>query len=69
MGDCPPILSALTRCQRIDANSSFRPAGAPVALMLAGVEESAEELYEDAPCGYMSSLMDGTIVPSIKEDM
>jgi serine/threonine-protein kinase RsbW len=26
------------------------------------VEESAEELYEDAPCGYMSSLMDGTIV-------
>jgi PAS domain S-box-containing protein len=26
------------------------------------VEESAEELYEDAPCGYMSSLLDGTIV-------
>ena len=26
------------------------------------MEESAEELYEDAPCGYMSSLLDGTIV-------
>jgi serine/threonine-protein kinase RsbW len=31
-------------------------------LILARVEETAEELYEDAPCGYMSSLMDGTIV-------
>jgi serine/threonine-protein kinase RsbW len=30
--------------------------------MLREVEESAEELYEDAPCGYMSSLMDGTVV-------
>jgi serine/threonine-protein kinase RsbW len=26
------------------------------------VEERGEELYEDAPCGYMSSLVDGTIV-------
>jgi serine/threonine-protein kinase RsbW len=26
------------------------------------VEERGEELYEDAPCGYMSSLTDGTIV-------
>jgi PAS domain S-box-containing protein len=25
-------------------------------------EESAEELYEDAPCGYLSTLPDGTIV-------
>jgi len=30
--------------------------------MLSAVEETAEELYEDAPCGYMSSLPDGTIV-------
>src|SRR3954452_5443546 len=52
----------MTHCQRIDANSSFRPAAAAAALMLARVEESAEELYEDAPCGYMSFLMDGTIV-------
>jgi serine/threonine-protein kinase RsbW len=26
------------------------------------VDERGEDLYEDAPCGYMSSLMDGTIV-------
>ncbi len=26
------------------------------------VEESAEELYEDAPCGHLSTRMDGTIV-------
>jgi PAS domain-containing protein len=26
------------------------------------VEESAEELYEQAPCGYVSTLPDGTIV-------
>ena len=26
------------------------------------MEERGEELYEDAPCGYMSSLLDGTIV-------
>jgi len=26
------------------------------------LEESAEELYEDAPCGYLSTEMDGTIV-------
>src|SRR4051794_20263301 len=52
----------MTHCQRIDPNSSFRPAAAAAALMLARVEESAEDLYEDAPCGYMSSLMDGTIV-------
>ena len=37
--------------------------------MLEAVEENAEELYEDAPCGYMSSLIDGTIVPSIRDDM
>src|SRR5687768_456363 len=26
------------------------------------LEESAEELYENAPCGYVSSLPDGTII-------
>ncbi|MEV7192094.1 SpoIIE family protein phosphatase [Streptomyces sp. NPDC093510] len=26
------------------------------------LEDSAEELYENAPCGYLSTLMDGTIV-------
>ncbi|MEQ6027671.1 SpoIIE family protein phosphatase [Streptomyces salinarius] len=33
------------------------PAGAFAALL----EDSAEELYENAPCGYLSTLMDGTI--------
>jgi PAS domain S-box-containing protein len=28
----------------------------------AGVEESAEELYDSAPCGYISTLPDGTLV-------
>ena len=27
-----------------------------------GVEPSVQELYEDAPCGYLSLLMDGTVV-------
>lgn len=31
----------------------------PLAQLL---EESAEELYEEAPCGYLSTLPDGTIV-------
>lgn len=43
-------------------NLSFRPTGVVGVLILEPVEESAQELYEDAPCGYMSSLLDGTIV-------
>ncbi|MFK0116423.1 PP2C family protein-serine/threonine phosphatase [Streptomyces sp. NPDC090994] len=35
-----------------------RTAGAAFASLL---EDSAEELYESAPCGYLSTLMDGTI--------
>ncbi|MFJ9080151.1 PP2C family protein-serine/threonine phosphatase [Streptomyces sp. NPDC102278] len=31
------------------------------ATFAALVEDSAEELYESAPCGYLSTLMDGTI--------
>ncbi|WP_328379248.1 SpoIIE family protein phosphatase [Streptomyces sp. NBC_01020] len=31
------------------------------AAFTALLEESAEELYEQAPCGYLSTLMDGTI--------
>jgi len=33
-----------------------------VLASAAYVEESAEELYEDAPCGYLSTALDGTIV-------
>ncbi|HET9381288.1 MAG TPA: SpoIIE family protein phosphatase [Streptomyces sp.] len=32
------------------------------AAFAALLEDSAEELYENAPCGYLSTLMDGTIV-------
>ncbi|MFF9496922.1 PP2C family protein-serine/threonine phosphatase [Streptomyces flaveolus] len=34
---------------------------APDAAFAALLEGSAEELYESAPCGYLSTLMDGTI--------
>ncbi|MGW4568427.1 PP2C family protein-serine/threonine phosphatase [Streptomyces sp. NPDC004561] len=34
---------------------------AETAAFAALLEDSAEELYENAPCGYLSTLMDGTI--------
>jgi sigma-B regulation protein RsbU (phosphoserine phosphatase) len=40
-----------------DAGSGKIPDAAFAALL----EDSAEELYESAPCGYLSTLMDGTI--------
>ncbi|MEV5885226.1 SpoIIE family protein phosphatase [Streptomyces sp. NPDC052020] len=44
----------------------FEPSGtgddrATDAAFTALLEDSAEELYESAPCGYLSTLMDGTI--------
>ncbi|HEV3365789.1 MAG TPA: PAS domain S-box protein, partial [Acidimicrobiia bacterium] len=39
-----------------------RPAQAAGPEFAAFLEESAEDLYEDAPCGYVSALLDGTIV-------
>ena len=45
--------------------SSDRPEGDEAAstdaAFTALLEDSAEELYESAPCGYLSTLMDGTI--------
>ncbi|MGX7826331.1 PP2C family protein-serine/threonine phosphatase [Actinokineospora sp. 24-640] len=38
-----------------------RDSGPPDATFAALLEDSAEELYETAPCGYLSTLMDGTI--------
>ncbi|WP_328446045.1 SpoIIE family protein phosphatase [Streptomyces sp. NBC_00386] len=35
--------------------------GATDAAFISLLEDSAEELYEQAPCGYLSTLMDGTI--------
>ncbi|HZF89049.1 PP2C family protein-serine/threonine phosphatase [Streptomyces sp.] len=37
------------------------PRDAAQAAFAALLEDSAEELYESAPCGYLSTLMDGTI--------
>ncbi|MFJ8826725.1 PP2C family protein-serine/threonine phosphatase [Streptomyces sp. NPDC102467] len=36
-------------------------AAAPNVAFTALLEDSAEDLYEEAPCGYLSTLMDGTI--------
>ena len=36
------------------------PAAAPP--FLAALEDSAEDLYENAPCGYLSTQLDGTIM-------
>ena len=38
------------------------PDGTPSAPPAALFEESAEDLYDNAPCGYLSALPDGTIV-------
>ncbi|GGV26345.1 histidine kinase [Streptomyces longisporoflavus] len=38
-----------------------RDAHAADAVFTSLLEDSAEELYEQAPCGYLSTLMDGTI--------
>ncbi|MYS86139.1 PP2C family protein-serine/threonine phosphatase [Embleya scabrispora] len=38
------------------------PPGGDVAVFAALLEDSAEDLYENAPCGYLSTLLDGTIV-------
>ncbi|WP_327104485.1 PP2C family protein-serine/threonine phosphatase [Nonomuraea glycinis] len=39
-----------------------RPGQDGMADVSALLEDSAEELYENAPCGYLSTLMDGTVV-------
>jgi sigma-B regulation protein RsbU (phosphoserine phosphatase) len=36
-------------------------AGCPDARFSALLEDSVEDLYEYAPCGYLSTLLDGTI--------
>ncbi|MGC9671187.1 SpoIIE family protein phosphatase [Planosporangium sp. 12N6] len=44
------------------AVASDEPAGQAVGGTAGPIEESAEELYENAPCGYLSTRPDGTIV-------
>lgn len=46
------------------AQNPERPEGeeeATNAVFSSLLEDTAEELYESAPCGYLSTLMDGTI--------
>ncbi|CAL9279582.1 PP2C family protein-serine/threonine phosphatase [Streptomyces sp. SudanB91_2054] len=43
-----------------DADNEDNEEG-PTAAFAALLEDSVEELYENAPCGYLSTLMDGTI--------
>ncbi|MEU3464302.1 SpoIIE family protein phosphatase [Streptomyces sp. NPDC006733] len=47
---------------RTDQDSDGEPdVDATDALFTSMLEDSAEELYEQAPCGYLSTMMDGTI--------
>jgi sigma-B regulation protein RsbU (phosphoserine phosphatase) len=45
-------------CETGDTDGSEDMVGAAFPALL---EDSAEDLYENAPCGYLSTLMDGTI--------
>ena len=44
-----------------DHRAPGKQAGTEQAAFSALLEDSAEDLYEHAPCGYLSTLMDGTI--------
>ncbi|MGW6486198.1 PP2C family protein-serine/threonine phosphatase [Streptomyces sp. NPDC055056] len=49
-------------CGTTEQNPDGEPeAGAADAAFTSLLEDSTEELYEQAPCGYLSTLMDGTI--------
>ncbi|MEE4546140.1 SpoIIE family protein phosphatase [Streptomyces sp. V4-01] len=50
----------MARSERPDPHETGA-AAAPGAAFAALLEDSAEELYDGAPCGYLSTLMDGTI--------
>lgn len=48
-------------CESEQDLETVREAGATDAAFTSLLEDSVEELYEQAPCGYLSTLMDGTI--------
>ncbi|MER5658382.1 MULTISPECIES: SpoIIE family protein phosphatase [unclassified Streptomyces] len=48
-------------CSRDQDPDTEHEAGATDAAFTSLLEDSVEELYEQAPCGYLSTLMDGTI--------
>jgi sigma-B regulation protein RsbU (phosphoserine phosphatase) len=51
----------MCREQRPDPHDTGDENRADTAAFATLLEDSAEELYESAPCGYLSTLMDGTI--------
>ncbi|MET7826820.1 SpoIIE family protein phosphatase [Streptomyces sp. NPDC005386] len=48
-------------CEREQDLDTEHEVGATDAAFTSLLEDSVEELYEQAPCGYLSTLMDGTI--------
>ena len=59
----PPMTSAPAARRRPGSEGNRGPAEAPTdAAFSALLEDSAEDLYEHAPCGYLSTLLDGRIV-------
>ncbi|MFD5721456.1 PP2C family protein-serine/threonine phosphatase [Streptomyces sp. NPDC127036] len=48
-------------CKRDQDPDTEHETGATDAAFTSLLEDSVEELYEQAPCGYLSTLMDGTI--------
>ncbi|MEU6676377.1 SpoIIE family protein phosphatase [Streptomyces sp. NPDC046925] len=51
----------MCRTDQMSGPGEERDAHATDAVFTSLLEDSAEELYEQAPCGYLSTLMDGTI--------
>ncbi|QIJ66765.1 SpoIIE family protein phosphatase [Streptomyces sp. JB150] len=51
----------MCREQQPDPQDADDEKGSYAAAFATLLEDSAEELYESAPCGYLSTLMDGTI--------
>ncbi|MEV5343893.1 SpoIIE family protein phosphatase [Streptomyces sp. NPDC052676] len=51
----------MCREQQPDPHGAGDDNSSDVAAFATLLEDSAEELYESAPCGYLSTLMDGTI--------
>jgi sigma-B regulation protein RsbU (phosphoserine phosphatase) len=51
----------MCRTEQVPEPDEEQDVDATDAAFTALLEDSAEELYEQAPCGYLSTLMDGTI--------
>ncbi|WP_329043450.1 SpoIIE family protein phosphatase [Streptomyces sp. NBC_00178] len=51
----------MCRTEQVPEPGEEQDVAATDAMFTSLLEDSAEELYEQAPCGYLSTLMDGTI--------